>query len=132
MFVVSIIFGILGSIFLGLVAGLANVVTNQYVDNSLPGNPLVQEFDFRIAGKYGWISIFLLAGGIVFAIGGNTIGIYALFEYQASRRSLMSRKERKTTGKSVGLEKCPRCRVEISVYYKFCPECGVDLKRLRM
>ncbi len=128
--IVSIVFGILGSIFLGLVAGLANVVTNQYIDNSLPGNPIVQEYDFRLAGKYGWISIFLLTGGIVLAIGGNTMGIYALFEYQASKYTSKIQKERKVTKKSVNrlLEKCPQCKGEISPYYNFCPECGANLR----
>ena len=83
LFLVLVIFGILGSVFLGLVAGLANVITNEYVDYSLPENPLVQEYDFRVGGKYELVTVFLLVSGSVLAIYGNIIGIY---EYQAAKQ----------------------------------------------
>lgn len=130
LFVVCIIFGILGSALLGLVAGLANIVTNEYVDFSLPDNPVIQEFDFRIAGKYGWISLFLLISGIIFAIGGNMIGIYTFFEYQAFKKASPSRDHEVSMKDSMRLfDECPKCRERVSPYYKFCPECGASLKK---
>lgn len=129
LFVVCIVFGILGSAFLGLVAGLANTVTNEYVDYNLPNNPIIQEFDFRIVGKYGWISLFLLVSGIVFAIGGNIIGIYAFFEYQTSKKTSPSREDSASTKNSIRLfDECPKCGESVSPYYKFCPECGTSLR----
>jgi hypothetical protein len=129
LFVVCLIFGILGSALLGLVAGLANIVTNEYVDYNLPNNPVIQEFDFRIAGRYGWISLFLLICGIVFAIGGNMIGIYTFFEYQAFKKASLSRDRGVPMKNSKRLfDECPKCGESVSPYYKFCPECGTSLK----
>ena len=128
LFIICIVFGIVGSVFLGLVAGLANMVTSEYVDYNLPNNPTIQEFDFRIVGKYGWISLILLVSGIVFAIGGNIIGIYAFFEYQTSKKTSLSRDDSVSTKKSIRLfDECPKCGERVSSYYKFCPECGTGL-----
>lgn len=125
---ILIAFGALGCVFLGLVAGLGNVVTAEYVNHSLPGNPIVQEYDFRIGGKYGLVSMFLLLGGAILAIGGNIMGFHMLYEYS-------SVEHRPYDGKWLVSEKtystlfvvCPQCKKKLPTYSKFCPKCGTDL-----
>lgn len=126
-FFVLIMFGVLGSVFLGLVAGLANVVTNEYVDHSLPGNPVVQEYDFRVGGKYELVTFSLLLGGSVLAIGGNVMGIYALYDYQTARQQFQDEKKVVSTKPFAGLLAiCPQCKNRLPINSKFCPKCGAD------
>ena len=126
-FLVLIMFGVLGSVFLGLVAGLANIVTNEYVDYSLPGNPVVQEYDFRVGGKYGLVTLSLLLGGSVLAIGGNIVGIYTLYEHQALKQRSWDKKKivpEKPVTKLLTI--CPQCKKKLPIDSKFCPKCGTD------
>ena len=127
LFFVLITFGILGCIFLGLVAGLANIVTNEYVDYSLPGDPIVQEYDFRVGGRYGLVTLSLLLGGSVLAIAGNVIGIHAFYKYKAAKQR--SRDEEKIVPKKLVAKLliiCPRCKNKLQIDSKFCPKCGID------
>lgn len=110
---------------LGIVIGLGNHVTNEYVDYNLPGNPVVKEYDFRIEGKYGLITVTLLVGGLVLAIGGNASALNMLY----SNRQLSPHEEKdgrlETTNEpSI---KCPKCNKQLPIYSKFCPRCGTDL-----
>ncbi len=126
LFFVLVTFSVFGSIFLGLVAGLANVVTNEYVDYSLPGNPIVKEYDFRVGGKYQLLTLCLLLGGSVLAIGGNIMGSYALYEHLAVKQQ--SREEKKMMFEDTDrfLMVCPQCMNKLPMDSKFCPKCGTD------
>ncbi len=125
----AITFALLGSVSLGLVAGLANMVTNEYVDRNLPGNPIVQEYEFRIPGRYGLVSLFLLIVGSALVIGGNAIGICALCERFPPKRHSGDEKD-KGCGKPVAqlLTMCVQCGKKLPINSKFCPKCGSDLK----
>ena len=81
----------LGYAFLGLTAGLVNLVTNEYVDNTLPDSPTVWEYDFRMGGRYWLLTGFLLIGGVALALFGSTIGIYSLYESREVREYSQSR-----------------------------------------
>ncbi len=118
-------FGVVGCILLGFVIGLGNHVTSEYVDYNLPGNPIVQEYDFRIGGKYGLITVTLLVGGLVLAIGGNASALKMLY----SNRQLRHPEEKDgrpetTTEPSL---RCPKCNKHLPIYSQFCPRCGTDL-----
>ena len=122
--VVLIAFGILGCCFLGFVAGLGGLVTNEYVDYSLSGNPLVREYDFRVGGKYEPITLFMLITGSFLAWTGNAIGLHMLYKGQHdkdhSEKPMVSE-----TGRSLI---CPGCKRKIPPYSIFCPKCGTDIK----
>jgi hypothetical protein len=121
-------YGILGCIFLGLVISLGNFPTNQYIDYSLPEAPLVQEYDFRAGGEYGFISLFLLVSGSVLAISGNLMCIHLLYQSSATKHRIFER-ERKSKEKtsSINFVICPQCWNRLPENSKFCPRCGRTL-----
>ena len=125
---ILIAFSILGYVFIGLVAGLANVITNEYVDYSLPGNPVVCEYDFRMGGKYGMITLFLLSGGVALAFGGSTIGIYTFYEPQGAQKHSKQRKIRSKAADFEPFVMCDSCGNKLPMGSKFCPKCGTDIK----
>jgi hypothetical protein len=118
-----IAFGILGCSFLGFVVGLGGVVTKEYVDSSLSGNPLVREYDFRVGGKYEPITLFMLITGSFLAWTGNTMGLHMLYK---GRRDKDHNKGPKVPEIVPSLV-CPRCKRRIPTYSKFCPKCGTDI-----
>ena len=121
--IVLIAFGILGCSLLGFVAGLGGVVTNEYVDYSLSGNPLVREYDFRVGGKYESVTMFMLIAGSFLAWTGNTMGLHMLYK---GRRDKDNNKRPKMPEIVPSLV-CPRCKRRIPTYSKFCPKCGTDI-----
>ncbi len=125
---VLITFGIFGSVFLGLVAGLGNIVTNEYVDYSFPGNPIVREYDFRIGGKYGLVTLSLLFGGAALAIGGYGTGFHILCKHSPTIHHSSSEKWVMLQKADVALlMTCPQCKKKLPTYSKFCPRCGTDI-----
>jgi len=119
-------FGILGCVCLGFVICLGNYVTNEYVDHGLPGSPVIQEYDFRIGGEYGFITLFFLLSGCVLAIGGNFACISMMQKQQLSRQSPIESKDR-FAEKRVwnGLVMiCQQCRQMLPTESRFCPKCG--------
>ena len=125
---VLITFGVLGSVFLGLVAGLGNIVTNENVDYSLPGDPIIREYDFRMGGKYGLLTLSLLFGGAALAIGGYGTGFHILCE-QSPMIHHSNRDKQVLLQKTnvASLVPCPQCKKKLPTYSKFCPRCGTDL-----
>jgi ribosomal protein L40E len=122
-----IAFSILGYVFIGLVAGLANIVTNEYIDYSLLGNPAVSEYDFRMGGKYGMITLFLLSGGVALALGGSAIGIYTFYEPQNAQKYSKQRKMKVETTDLNPFVTCDKCNRKLPIGSKFCPKCGTDI-----
>ena len=120
--ILLIAFGIIGCSFIGFVAGLGGVVTSEYVDYSLPGSPLVREYDFRVGGKYEPITLFMLITGSFFAWTGNTMGLHMLYKGRHDRDHNKSR-----VPEIVPSLICPRCKRRIPTYSKFCPKCGTDI-----
>ena len=121
-----VLFGVLGCIFLGLAAGLANVVSKEYVDCSLPGEPVVREYEFRIGGKYELVTVFLLVGGSVLALGGNFATISMLYRAQSGKPIMdtgISRSD--VVGQAYAM--CVQCKNKLPAYSKFCPKCGSDV-----
>ncbi|MCW3985178.1 MAG: zinc-ribbon domain-containing protein [Candidatus Bathyarchaeota archaeon] len=125
---VLITFGIFGSVFLGLVAGLGNIMTNEYIDYNLPGNPIIREYDFRIGGKYGLVTLSLLFGGAASAIGGYGTGFHILCKQSPTIHHSNSEKCMVLQKTNVALPvTCPQCKKKLPTYSKFCPKCGTDL-----
>ena len=118
-------FGILGCTLLGFVVALGNSVTNAYADYTLPGNPVIYEYDFRIGGRYGLVTLTILFEGLILGIGGNALALKLLYSTRQPRRH-----EREggapetTTGPSIS---CPQCNKQLPHNAKFCPRCGTDL-----
>ena len=121
--VVLIALGILGCSLIGFVAGLGGVVTNEYVDYNLLGNPLVLEYDFRVGGKYGSITLSLLIAGSILAFAGNTIGLHMVYKGQHDK----GLNNRHMMPEIVPTLMCPRCKRDIPTHSKFCPKCGMDI-----
>ena len=121
-------YSVLGCIFLGLVIGLGNFPNNQYVDYNLPEAPLVQEYDFRAGGEYGFISLFLLVSGSILAISGNLMCIQLLYQSSATKRSILGReREFKEKTNTINFVSCPQCWNRLPENSKFCPRCGLTL-----
>jgi hypothetical protein len=120
--IVLIAFGILGCSFLGFVAGLGGVVTSEYVDYSLSGNPLVREYDFRVGGKYEPITLFMLLTGSFLAWTGNTMGLHMLYKGRNDKDDNKSK-----VPETVPSLICPLCKRRIPTNSKFCPKCGTDI-----
>jgi len=121
-------YGVLGCFFLGLVIGLGNFPTNQYVDYSIPEAPLVQEYDFRAGGEYGFISLFLLVSGSVLAVSGNLMCIQLLYQSSATKRSIFGgEREVKEKTNTINYVICPQCWNRLPENSKFCPRCGLTL-----
>ena len=121
-------YSVLGSFFLGLVIGLGNFPTNQYVDYSIPEAPLVQEYDFRAGGEYGFISLLLLVSGSVLAVSGNLMCIQLLYQSSATKRSSFGReREFKEKTNTINFVICPQCWNRLPENSKFCPRCGLTL-----
>ncbi len=119
-------FGILGCVCLGFVISLGNYVTNEYVDHDLPGSPVIQEYDFRIGGEYGFITLFFLLSGCVLAIGGNLTCISMMQQQKLATQNPIESKDR-FTEKRVwnGLVKiCRQCKQMLPIKSRFCPKCG--------
>lgn len=126
-------FGILGCFFLGFVISLGNYVTNEYVDRSLPGTPVIQEYGFRIGGEYGFITLFLLLSGCVLAIGGNLTCIHILQQQKLPPENPSESNDR-FTGKRVRngpFMICQQCGKMLPADSKFCPKCGSTSFRLQ-
>ena len=121
--IVLIAFGILGCSFLGFVAGLGGIVTSEYVDYSLSGNPLVREYDFRVGGKYEPITLFMLITGSFLAWTGNTMGLHMLYKGRRDK----DHNKKPGVPEIVPSLACPRCKRRIPTYSKFCPTCGTDI-----
>ena len=126
LFSVLVLFGVLGCVFLGLAAGLANVASKEYVDYTLLGEPVVREYEFRIGGKYELVTVFLLVGGSVLAIGGNFAGISVLYRAQSVQSTVDTGISRNDfVGKAYVM--CLQCKNKLPAYSKFCPKCGADV-----
>ena len=122
-----IAFSFIGYIFLGLVAGLASIVTTQYIDYSLPSNPVVWEYDFRLGGRYGMVALLILAGGVTLALGGSGIGVYTFYEPKSDQKPL---RQRETRLRDIDLDlfiACHKCGNKLPKESKFCPKCGTDI-----
>ncbi len=119
-------FGILGCVCLGFVISLGNYVTNEYVDHSLPGTPVIQEYGFRIGGEYGFITLFFLLNGCALAIGGNFTCVSIMQQQKLVRKNPFEGRDR-FTGKRVlnGLFMiCQTCGKMLPADSRFCPKCG--------
>jgi len=121
--ILLIAFGIIGCSFIGFVAGLGGVVTNQYVDYSLFGDTIVREYDFRIGGKYESITLSLLIAGSILGFTGNTVGLHMLLKGQHDK----SHNKKPIIPEITPTLMCPRCKRKIPTYSKFCPKCGTDI-----
>ena len=121
--IVLIAFGIIGCSFLGFVAGLGGVVTNQYVDYRQSGDTLVLEYDFRVGGKYGPITLSLLLAGSILGFTGNTMGLHMFFKDQQDK----NHNKKLRIPEIVTTLLCPRCKRMIPTHSKFCPKCGTDV-----
>lgn len=121
--IVLIAFGIIGCSFLGFVAGLGGVVTNEHVDYSQSGDPLVLEYDFRVGGKHGSITLSLLIAGSILAFTGNTMGLHMFYKGQHDK----NHNKKPRVPEIVPTLMCPRCKRMIPTYSKFCPKCGTDI-----
>jgi len=125
---VLITFGVFGSVFLGLVAGLGNIITNEYIDYNLPGTPIIREYDFRIGGKHGIETLSLLFGGAALAIGGYGTGFHILCKHSLTIHRSGNEKCMVLQKTNVALPvTCPQCKKKLPTYSKFCPKCGTDL-----
>ncbi|UCE95657.1 MAG: hypothetical protein JSV51_08060 [Candidatus Bathyarchaeota archaeon] len=117
-----IAFGIIGCSFIGFVAGLSGVVTNEYLDYSQSGNPLAREYDFRLGGKYGSITLSMLVAGSILGFAGNTVGFHMLYKGQQDKNQ-----KKPKIPKIVPTLMCPRCKRMILDCSKFCLKCGTDI-----
>ena len=121
--IVLIAFGVIGCSIIGIVSGLSGIVTNEYVDYSLSGDPLVREYDFRVGGKYGSITLSMLVAGSILGFTGNAMGLHMIYKNKNDE----SDNKKPRIPDVVPTLMCPRCKRMIPVFSKFCPKCGTDI-----
>jgi hypothetical protein len=124
---------VLGGILLGLAAGLASFVTTEHTDPTLPSSPIVQEYGFRISGKYGVVTFFLILSGAAMTLGGNIMSIRTFNTLVEEKPQSMANEEKKKASKepmTKGFLVCIGCMKKLPSSSRFCPRCGTDLTPL--
>lgn len=86
----------------------------------------MRECEFRIGGKYELVTMFLLVGGSILAIGGNFASISMLYGAQ-SVKPIMNAGIARPDILGRAFAACVECKSKIPAYSKFCPRCGADV-----